>query len=163
MKTKVQKQEELKKGAELFNKSQVVLFADFSKLPAETLRELRRSLATVNAKFFVTKKRLLAILLKQKGIEFNVSERKTSFGTVCAEGSIESVSAPFYKFFKALKLETQNIVGGYDLATKRFLEPAEIIMFGSLPPREVLLAQLAGMMAAPIRSFMYIADQKSKQ
>jgi hypothetical protein len=38
----------------------------------------------------------------------------------------------------------------------------DVVYIGKLPPREVVLAQLLGMLAAPIRSFLYILDEKSK-
>ena len=43
--------------------------------------------------------------------------------------------------------------------------PAEFLVMrvGTLPTREVLLAQFLGMLAAPVRSFLYLLDQKSKQ
>ena len=43
------------------------------------------------------------------------------------------------------------------------IDAAQVVFIGNLPPREVLLAQLLGMIAAPIRSFLYVLDQKSKQ
>jgi ribosomal protein L10 len=42
------------------------------------------------------------------------------------------------------------------------MDAAQVIYIGKLPPREVLLGQLLGMLASPIRSFMYLLDQKSK-
>ena len=35
-------------------------------------------------------------------------------------------------------------------------------MIGKLPSREVLLAQVAGMLAAPIKMFLYVLNEKAK-
>jgi ribosomal protein L10 len=43
------------------------------------------------------------------------------------------------------------------------LSAEEVLFVGQLPPREILLAQLLGMIAAPIKSFLYVLDQKSKR
>ncbi|MEK7076742.1 MAG: 50S ribosomal protein L10, partial [Patescibacteria group bacterium] len=82
MKTKTQKQEELKRGKELLEKSKFLLFADFTKVAAEDMRRLRRELAAVGGTFLVIKKRLLELMLKGKGMDFEAKKFKTSLGTV---------------------------------------------------------------------------------
>ena len=68
MKTKSQKQNELNEGKKLLEKSQVLIFTDFSKVKTKDVRNLRQQLKEVQAKYFVIKKRLLGILLKEQGI-----------------------------------------------------------------------------------------------
>jgi ribosomal protein L10 len=113
----------------------------------------------------VIKKRLVDLLLKKRGVEAP-EQFKTSVATVFVS-DMESASASVYKFFKALekekKVEGVKMLGGYDVKTMAFIPKETAIQIGSLPPREVLLAQLLGMLAAPIRSFLYVLDQKSKQ
>ncbi len=171
MKTKSQKQEELQRGRGFFTKAQVLVFTDFTNLAAEDMRRLRRELEAVGAEFLVIKKRLLNILLKEKGIEFDVRKFKLSLGTVFSESDIEKISTPVYKLFASLEvpeakekeLWVKHILGGYDLKNNQPVEASQIVFIGKLPPREVLLAQLLGMLAAPIRSFLYLLDQKSKR
>lgn len=171
MKTKAQKQEELKKGKELLAKSQVLVFTDFTNLPTRNLRALRKELRAVGANFLVIKKRLLNLLLKEAGVNFDVKQFKLSVGTVFSEVDAEKISIPVYKLFAAIEVPegkakdvwVKHILGGYDLKNKKFIEPTDIVFIGKLPPREVLLAQLLGMFASPIRSFLYLLDQKSKQ
>lgn len=162
MKTKQQKKEQLEEGAKLLKKSKVLLFADFTKLTAEEVRRLRRELTKAGAKMFVIKKRLLGILMKEKGYDVDIKKFGFSVGTVFSPDELESISAPFYKFFKELKVEKEKVLGGYDVTAKRFVEPAEVAFIGELPPREVLLGQFLGLLSSPIRSFMYVLDQKSK-
>ena len=57
----------------------------------------------------------------------------------------------------------KHLLGGYDVAGKQPVDAATIVMIGKLPPREVLLAQLLGMIAAPIKSLLYVLDQKAKR
>ncbi len=161
MKSRQQKQEELKKGKELLEKSQFLIFTDFTKITAESLRRLRRELKEVGANFLVIKKRLLNILLKEKGLDFDTTKHKISMGTVFAP-DIEKSAGSVFKLFKELGVEKEKILGGYDVKNKTAIEPEKVLMIGQLPSREVLLAQLAGMIAAPIRSFLYVLKEKSK-
>ena len=171
MKTKAQKQEELKKGKELLAKAQVLVFTDFTNLPTKDVVRLRKELKTVGASYLVIKKRLLNVLLKEKKIDFDIRQFKLSVGTVFSEANAEKISLPVYKLFASLEVPegkakdmwVKHILGGYDLVNKKFIDPSEIVFIGKLPPREVLLAQLLGMLASPIRSFLYVLDQKSKQ
>ena len=171
MKTKIQKKEDLKRGKKLFDKAQVLVFTDFTNLPAEHLRRLRRELKSVGASFLVIKKRLLNILLKEKGINFDVRQYKLSVGTVFSETDIEQISLPVYKLFSSLEVPEgaakdvwiKHILGGYDLKSKTVVGATQIVFIGKLPPREVLLAQLLGMLSAPIRSFLYVLDQHRRK
>lgn len=170
MKTKVQKTEELAKAKKLLEKSQALVFADFTQVTAEDIRKLRGELKKSGASFLVIKKRLLTILLKEKGIEANLGQFKTSVGTIFAGGTIDEAANPAYKFFSSLAvldggvkdMWIKHLLGGYDMKSSALMNSAEIVYIGKLPSREVLLGQLLGMLAAPIRSFLYILDQKSK-
>jgi large subunit ribosomal protein L10 len=171
MKTKVQKGEELKKAKQLLDKSQALVFADFSKVTAEDVRKLRGELKKSGGNFLVIKKRLLGLLLKEKGIEINLNDFKMSVGTIFSEGGIETAAGPTYKFFSTLAIPegaakdvwVKHLLGGYDAQGGATMDAQQILVIGKLPPREVLLAQLLGMLNAPIRSFVYVLDQKAKQ
>ncbi|MBU6500740.1 MAG: 50S ribosomal protein L10 [Patescibacteria group bacterium] len=170
MKTKVQKQEELTRGRGLLAKSDAILFTDFTKISAENLRRLRRDLKNVGGDFLVIKKRLLAILLKENGIDLDLKRFKMSIGTFFSQKGVEGASGSIYKFFSSLEVPeggektmwVKHILAGYDIKNKIEINSLEIVSIGQLPPREVLLGQLLGILAAPIRSFLYILDQKSK-
>lgn len=171
MKTKIQKQEELRKGKELLEKARVLVFTDFTNLPAEDMRRLRKELKTVGANFLVIKKRLLNLLLKERNIDFDARQFKLSVGTVFAESDVEKVSTPIYKLFSSLEVPegtekdfwVKHILGGYDLKNKAFVAADRIVFIGKLPPREALLAQLLGILASPVRSFLYILSERSKR
>ena len=143
--------------------SKMLILTDFGKLSAEQLRAFRREMKNADAKLLVMKKRLLSILLKEYGADVDVKSNKLSVGAVFSKSGLEEISAPVYKFFKELKLEKEKILGGWDAAAKKAVDASEIAFIGSLPPREVLLGQLLGMLSSPIRSFLYVLDQKSKQ
>jgi large subunit ribosomal protein L10 len=170
MKTRAQKEEELANARALFEKSQALIFADFSKITAENLRKLRMELKKADASFLVIKKRILAILLKEKGIDVDLKQFKTSVGTIFSVADSEHIAGPAFKFFSGMEVPEgaakdvwiKKILAGYDIKGSTAMDAQQIIYIGKLPPREVVLAQLLGMLAAPIRSFLYILDEKSK-
>ncbi len=163
MKTKAQKQEAVKLATELTQKSQSLAFVDFSALSAEDLRMLRRAVAAAGGKMAVIKKRLLNVMFKQQGIDMDMKSTKVSVGTVFAPAGIDSVAGPLFRFFKEKGGQTEKLLGGYDLVAKAPISKEMVAAIGQLPPREVLLGQLFGTIAGPIRSFLYLLDQKSKQ
>ena len=163
MKTKAQKSQELEKAKGLLAKSTALVFADFTKLTAENMRRLRRELKAADAELLVIKKRLLGVLFKERGIDVDLKQHKFSVGAIFAKDGIEKASGVMFKFLKDLKLEKEKIVGGYNVSDMQSVSQKDVIFIGGLPPREVLLAQLLGMMSTPIRSFLYILSEKSKQ
>lgn len=164
MKTKAQKISEVDKGKELLAKSKFVILTDFSKVRAEDVRKLRSELRSLGSGFLVIKKRLLGIVLKDKGIEFDSKKYKVSVGSAFAP-DIESAAGTIYRFFKNVMpdIVKEKILGGYDIAHKRYIDADEMLMIGQLPPREALLGQLLGMIAAPIRSLLYVLKEKSNK
>jgi large subunit ribosomal protein L10 len=171
MKTRAQKSEELKRAKALLDKSQALIFADFTKISAENIRKLRNELKKSNGSYLVIKKRLLGLLLKEQGITTDLKKFKISVGTIFSEKGIDGVAGPAFKFFSGLEVPeggdknmwTSHLLGGYDIKGNVAMDASQVVAIGKLPPREVLLAQVLGMMASPIRSFMYLVDQKSKQ
>lgn len=168
MKTKSKKQEELDKGRKMLQKSQAVLLLDFSKVKTADLRGLRRELKKNQSSMLVIKKRLLGLLFKEKNLELPAGDIKVSLGTVFAS-DLEAAAGSVYRFFVGLekdkKLESAKakLLGGYDFAKQEFIPAERAVFIGQLPPREVLLAKLLGILAAPIRSFLYVLSEKSKQ
>ena len=170
MKSRNQKQAELDKARELLLKSEAVLLVDFSKVKTADLRNLRKELKGAANPFLVIKKRLLGLLLKEKGMELQGGDFKVPTGAVFAS-SLEAAAGSVYRFFAGLEKEKKidpsvdgvKILGGFDIKTKEFVPAERIVFIGGLPPREIILGQLLYMLASPIRSFLYVLDQKSKQ
>lgn len=173
MKTKQQKSEEIERAAGFLKSSQIMVFTDFSKVPTEEIRKLRKELNKVGAKMLVMKKRLLGVLLKREGHEFDAKKYPGPVGTIFASEPLDKIAAPVFKFFKELsaspanlsgaKLEQEKILGGYDISIKGHLAASHVIAIGQLPPREVLLGQLVGLLTVPMRSLLFVLDQKSKK
>ncbi len=166
MKTKAQKQTELEKAKKLFAKSQTLILTDFSRIKVNDLKKLRGVLKEQGADYMIMKKRLLGLLLKENGIEFDSKAHKFSIGAVYSDKHIEEIAGPVVKFFGTLGEEikaVEKVLGGYHVGDKVFIEAGHVIMIGNLPPREVLLAQLLGMIQAPVSSLLYLFQERAKK
>lgn len=166
MKTKAQKQSELDKAKKLFEKSRTLILTDFGRIKVNDLKKLRSALREYGADYMVMKKRLLGILLKENGIEFDSKAHKFSVGAIYSDKHIEEIAAPVVKFFGTLGEEikaVEKVLGGYHVGDKAYIEPKHVIMIGNLPPKEVLLAQLLGMIQAPVSSLLYIFQERVKK
>lgn len=168
MKTKSQKRAEMEKGRRLLEASRAVLLFDFGEVKTADLRRLREALKKSGGSVLVIKKRLLGLLFKEKNLELSLGDIKVPLGAVFAS-NLEEAAGLIYRFFVDLEKDKKvgaakvKLLGGYDLAKKEFIPAEQAVFIGQLPPREVLLAQLIGMLAAPIRSLLYLLSERSKQ
>lgn len=161
MLTRQQKTEIIEKGKKLLARSKNVILVDFSRTSAEAIRRLRSTLRTKESPLAVIKKRLLKLVFKNIGVDFNADQLKTSVGAIFVSGDLSHVAGDVYKFGK--ENEGFKILGGYDTATKEFVDAATVNRIGQLPPKEVLLAQLLGMFTAPMRKFLIALNEKNKK
>jgi len=164
MKSKTQKAKELEKGKELLERSRALLFFDYASVSTKDFTQLKRAVSALGGRVMVVKKRLLSILLKERGISWDSGAYKVPAATVFAP-DVEKTSATLLKFLSGLNPEypKQKILGGYNLVTNEAIVGEMIRFIGELPPREVLITQLAGIIAAPIRSLLYLLQERSKK
>jgi len=163
MKTKAQKQEVIDEAKELIGQGGGAVFADVHRISVGQLMKLRRSVREAGGRMVVCKKRLLGVAMTEAGMPFDSKDYDGAIGVVFSPDGVEGMSGPVVRFFKELKLEKEKVLGGYDFSAKAPVTKETVLFIGTLPSREVVLAQLMGMLQAPLRSFMYILQQKSQQ
>jgi len=166
MKTKSQKSTELEQGKKLLSTSKNVVFADFTGVGIELVKRLKKELKKSGATFRVIKKRLLRIAMKDSGFDYDPTQFESQVGTVFVPAELsDGAAAAVYKFSKELAREKKQfkVLGAYNLAGKKPLTAEEFLVIAKLPSREVLLGQLVGMLTAPIRQFMVVLNEISKQ
>lgn len=109
----------------------------------------------------------MRVMFQRLGIDFTPEQFEAQVGTVLAPKSISDVAGIVYKFSRttlgADKKERFAILGAFDMAAKKFMDGPEVKMIGQLPPREVLLGQLMGTIAGPMRALLYVLNEKSKK
>lgn len=156
MLTKGQKLAQIENGEKLLAQSQSVIFVDFGGKSVEDLKNLRRALRSAGGIFKVIKKKLLRIVFERKNIPVNPEDFALQAGTIFASGDITTIAGPVHK-------SGFPMLGGYDAGEKKFFDAQAIKFIGQLPPREALLGQLVGMLAAPIKMFMFALNERSKK
>ena len=161
MKKKAEKIQEVEERAKEVASSKSVVLTSFTKLPTNELNQLRKSLRKINAPFRVIKKRLLKRVLEKQNIDFEYGKEEGQAGVVFSPKDMLETSGIVYGFAKSR--ETFAIVGGVDGEAGKFVPAADVIRLGGLPSKEVLLGQLVGMLASPIRSFLFVLNEKAKQ
>jgi large subunit ribosomal protein L10 len=161
MKTKAQKKVQIESGVKGIAKSETLVLADFTGVPTADLNAFRKTLRTMGAAFTVVKKRLFKLMLQEGGIEFDPKTLAGQLGVVFSPKDLMETAGATYRFSKGK--ETFKILGGFDLKEKKFVEGADVIRYGALPSREVLLGQLVGMLTVPIRQFMTVLNERAKK
>ena len=161
MKTKAQKKAQIESGVKGMQSSETLVLADFTGGPTAELNAFRKTLRTMGAAFTVVKKRLFKLMLKEQGIEFDTKTLEGQLGVVFSPKDLVETAGVTFRFSKGK--ETFKILGGFNLKEKRYLEGADVIRYGALPTREVLLGQLAQMLTVPIRQLLSVLNERAKQ
>ena len=161
MLTKNQKNKIIEEVQGLAKASKILLFTDFTGTSVQEIKELRKLARDLGAKYKVIKKKLMRVAFEKSGVGFDPEKFESQLGTIFSPKDILEVAAPVYKFSKEAEKKGFKVLGFYDLEAKEFFDEDFFKKIGQLPSREVLLAQFVGMLAAPIRIFLYVLDQKS--
>ena len=138
--------------------AQAMVLVDYRGLTVEEDTQLRKALREAGVDYRVVKNTLLAIAAKEAGADALVPLFKDV--TAIAFGG-EDLIAPaqiIAKFSKDNKV--LEVKGG--LLEGEYLDQAGVIALGELPPKEVLLAQVASCFQAPIQRMAYVLEEIRK-
>ena len=141
---------------EKFQSSKTVVVVNYRGLTVAQATKLRKQLREAGVDYRVVKNTLLAIAAKEAGADALVP----LFKDVTAIGG-EDLIAPaqiIAKFSKDNKV--LEVKGG--LLEGEYLDQAGVIALGELPPKEVLLAQVASCFQAPIQRMAYVLEEIRK-
>lgn len=157
MLTRKEKQEILRQGAKDVASSQSMVFLDFTGVPTGKLNAFRSEMRKLGGHFDVVKKRLLKLIFSRANVAIDPETFEGQVGTVFSPTDVFAVSGPIYK------AEGFKVLGGFDIASGQTIPAADIVAMGKLPPREILLGQVVGTIAAPLTSLLYVLQERSKQ
>jgi large subunit ribosomal protein L10 len=147
---------------EKLSTSQVVFLTDYRGLTAENMNELRGSFRDAGIEYRVVKNNLLKRAAEGTELTSMVTDLVGPTGVVIAESDpvgASKVIAEFMKKFPVFAFKTGVLRG-------KEMTEADIAALSKLPPRDVLLAQLAGtlnsvpaglvnVLAGVVRKFVY--------
>jgi large subunit ribosomal protein L10 len=165
MKPKSQKKEELKKLKAKLPKSKITVFTTFSRagekgLSVAQMSELKKALRAMDAEYFVTKKTLMDLVLKEsKDENVDVYNMDGSVGLVLGSGDAYAISKKLYEFAK--KNKALQFFGA--IFESHFIDKDGFLEMAMMPSREVLLARLFGMMKYPISGLAIVLSEVAKK
>jgi large subunit ribosomal protein L10 len=135
--------------------SSFVIVAEYRGLKVDQFSDLRRQLKKSGARLQVVKNRLLRLISRDKGWTDLDSSLKGQSAIVTGTDLIQAAKT-LKKFSGDGGMPT--VKGGVmgDLV----LTPAQINHLAELPPREVLLGQVVGTIAAPLSRLVGVMKQK---
>jgi large subunit ribosomal protein L10 len=151
-KTKDQKKVILDELKEKVKKSKSIIFATFSKLPVKKNEELRIELKKEQSEYFVAKKTLLDIALKDSEIDAPmIKECKQNISVVFGYND-EVAPAKIVEKFKKANPETIEIYGG--IIDRNYINSEQAVELAKIPGKQELYASIVGSINAPISGFV---------
>ena len=159
-KTKIQKQESLKKISEILKGAKSVVFAGFDKLTVGENTQARKTMRTSGVKLLTVKKTLLAKALAES--QYGAGpDLKGQVALAYAQEDSDAL-APAREVFQAgRKYDGKfSILGGiFDGA---YADSERMLSIAMIPSREVLLAQFVNLINSPIQRFAVVLDAIAK-
>ncbi len=153
-KSKEQKRTILKELEEKVNKAKSIVFTKFNGLTVKENEELRAKLREQNNEYYVAKKTLFGLALKDKAIAG--LDVKSFDGQVAAVFGYADEVAPakIVADFKKDKEKENKIefIGG--VLENKFISAAEVISLAKLPSKRELYAKIVGTINAPVSGFV---------
>ena len=160
--TRKQKEEAVKKIKDKLGKSSFIAFLNFHGLSVAKGMELRRALRKAGADYLVSKKTLLGVAAKDAGLNLDKKALDGEIGAVFAKGEDEALaSSKEVAVFARKNKDMLKIIGGF--WKKAWIGTDEIKRLAAIPPREVLLTQLAFVLSQPVASLARALKEVEKK
>jgi len=143
---------------EKVEKQKILFFVDFKGLKVKDLSNLKKRLKKVDSQLKVSKKTLLKLALKEKGIELDTKKLEGEVASVFGFKDEIMPAKITYQF----SIENKNIkiLGGY--FEGKFKEAEEMLMLAQLPTKDELLGRLVSSVSAPIYNFVRVLNANIK-
>lgn len=133
-----------------------VLIADYQGLSVEQLGALRKQLSENRTGLYVVKNTMLKRSSRDSGIDGLDEYLSGPSAIIAGDGEVTRVAKTIRAFAK--DNERPSIKGG--LVARRVCAASEIEALADIPPREVLLGQVVGTIAAPMSGLVGVFSQK---
>ncbi len=153
-KTKEQKKQIIKNLTDKINQAKSVIFVSFDKLGVKDNEELRNKLRKEDSEYYVAKKTLVDLALKDAKIQ-NVKVKEFA-GQIAAVFGYEDEIAParIVDKFKKDKEGKIEFVGG--ILENEFIDVAIVSELAKLPSKPELYAKIVGSINAPVFGFINV-------
>ncbi|HEY4500826.1 MAG TPA: 50S ribosomal protein L10 [Candidatus Paceibacterota bacterium] len=157
--TKDKKRAIVAKLTDAFKEASSVVFVSFSKLTVKDASRVRKELAEAGVRYFVAKKTLIRLALKQKSYEGEAPELP---GEVAVAWTTDDITAPargVYDLGKKLKGAIALVGGVFEGV---FADAQKMIGIATIPPMPVLRSMFANIINSPIQRFAIALSEVAK-
>lgn len=157
---------------EPMDKHGAFVIMNYARIPANTMNQFRRDIASLGGKVKMTRKRILAKAFKTAGIEFMLEEIPGHVGVVFSGADpIEGIKAAFQFCTEAGGKNARILAGriegkvysGQDVETLSKLPGKDEMRAQLLATLEAPMSQTLAVMEALVSSVVYCLDNKCKQ
>lgn len=172
MKSKSRKSEELAKLKKKLPESKISVFTSFSQsgekgLSVAQMTELKRLLRSLGAEYFVTKKTLIDLALRQAQGK-QPSKNYDGLDVYSMEGSVGMVLGgddPYLVAKKVYEFSRKNASLHFwgAIMDDKFLGKDGFLEIAKMPSKEVLIGRLLGMLTYPMRGLAVALSEIAKK
>lgn len=145
---------------ERLSRAPVVYLTDFTGLDVKSMTLLRRTLKESGAEYLVVKNRLAKRALGETELPDIGDSFNGPTGLVLAYGDVVTPAKVLSDFAKA---HHDKPVFKLGVLEQKVLQPEQIDRIAKLPPREQLLAELAGALQAPVAALAGALEAKLQE
>jgi large subunit ribosomal protein L10 len=131
------------------DQASAAILTEYRGLSVKDMAALRRSLREVGGEYRVYKNTLVRLAVRDLGLDELVSLLEGPTAIAFVDGDAVPVAKALRDY---AKINVRLVVKGGVLG-KKIMSPAETVALAELPPREMILARLAGAFAAPMQQF----------
>jgi len=141
--------------AEKLNRSPFVLVADYQRMNVNHFADLRNRLAASGAEVHVVKNSFLRRAISESGLPELADQLKGQTAVVTGDKD----AAPIAKILKSFAAEFKLAALKVGIVDKSVLSTEQVEALAELPPREVLLAQLLGVLLSPATKLVRLLNE----
>lgn len=145
---------------ERLDRAPVLYLTDFTGLDVKSLTRLRQSLRDSGAEYVVGKNRLVARALQEAQLPDLGDALSGPTGVVFGYTDVVGPAKVLTDFQKEHEDRPAFKVG---VLERKVIAPAQIAQLAKLPSRETLLAQLAGVLQAPMAALAGVLEAKVQE
>lgn len=143
---------------ERISRAPVLYLTDFTGLDVKAMTELRRSLKKSGAEYFVVKNRLAKRVFQESEDLPDISD--SLIGPTGFVLGYEDVARAAKAVSDFAKTHDKKPVFKLGIMDGKVLQPEQVERIAKLPAREQLLAELAGVLEAPMVAFASVLEAK---
>ena len=141
-----QKEQVVAEIKDKFERSKSLVFVEYAGTTVAQVTDLRNQIRKANAEYKVYKNKLMQRALSELNIECPVLE-----GTTAVAISYDDEVAPAHVVVNAGK-DNANLKVKFGVVNGKVVDESYVKTLAHIPSRDVLIAQLVGMLQAPIRN-----------